>query len=281
MALRSYKLWYNYLALSRTRIFTAVMSPALIGAAYAGMKDEFILMDFIFIAVGLISAELLNLFAYDYKALTIEGYTDENPLLPGSPVFSEKILPAKRIPVLLGFTALIGLSVLVYFIVKIGLIIVVLMGAAIIIGGLYVRPPFPYAYLSTSLLPPVLSGGVYLALSGNIDINAFLAGLPVTWISVAVILNYRVLYDDPEKFSWGKAAVVISFYLLAFFNIALFIVTDFLPPLSAIAAGLAGAGILKMMDIFKKEKEDSIPATSLGVMIHSGAALVIALSFLL
>ncbi len=265
------------LALTRSRIFTAVVMPALIGAGYAYARGQFRLPAFVLILVGLVCAELLNLLGYDWNHYRNQDpvWREKNPLLPGNPVVPERFLPGRYIPVAVVLVGLVGLAVLVYFTVTVGPAILLLLGAAVGVGALYLFPFFPYAYLSTALLPPILVGGVYLALSGQWDWKALLSGLPVTWISVAVILTYRVLYAG-KGVTARKSGVVAGFYGLAAAHVMIWSFVRIYPAAAIGAAMAIVGGILWLNDVWKRETRDAVPATTIGVLIHSVACLLLA-----
>ncbi len=257
--------------------------PAIIGGAYAVSTGEFDAFKFALIIIGLICAEALNLFGYDfqyYKKRDDPEYLIKNPKLPGNPVLSERLFPFKRIPIVMAIAGIIGLTILIYFAAESGWRMVMLLLLAVGIGALYLKPPFPYAFLSTALLPPIISGGAYLAMSGVTDFYAFLAGLPVAWISVGVILNYRRLYYSVHTFSKGRLATVIIFYLIAIVNIFVLYYIGLYSKASLITVAIFISFFFLLSGVYKTEKEDSIPATSLGVALHALTSIVIAASLL-
>lgn len=266
------------LGITRSRLFTAVVLPALIGAAYAEARGRLRLLDFLLILAGLVCAELLNLLGYDYNHYLHPGpeFERRNPPLPGNPVLPESLLPGRLIPLAAVLVGLAGLGVLVYFVSTVGFGILALMALALAIGALYLFPFFPYAYLSTALLPPILSGGVYLALTGQFDAPAFASGLPVTWIAAAVIFSYRVLYVEGREYAPARRGLVVAFYLLGVLDIAALVLAG-VYPLAALAAGLAVlGGLILLWRVLRQPPPDAVPATTVGVLIHTAACLIIA-----
>jgi hypothetical protein len=256
--------------------------PALVGGAYSFHNHGPQFSDFILIIIGLVCAEVLNLLGYDYSYYRNRGSDSEkqNPMLPGNPVAPGHLLSAKGIPFAMGAVGIIGASVLLYFTISVGIPILIFLLIAFAIGALYLFPPFPYAYLSTSLLPPILTGGVCLALTGKVDFTAFLIGLPITWIAVAVILTYRVAYPGERPLSQYNAMIVLGFYLLSLVNILGFSLLHIYPPLALTTLTAIPAGSFFVFKVFKTEKENSIPATTLGVLIHFFVCLLISGSLL-
>jgi hypothetical protein len=296
------------LAFLRTRLLGAVLMPALIGAAAAARWGEFRALRFLLVLVGLAAAELLNLFGSDYAVWRSPGQRGPAELsaLPGNPVVSPARLKPQRIPLLLLPVALVGLAVLLYFAFAVGAQVLLFFIAAAAIGWLYVWSPFPYAFLSTALIPPLISGGTYLALSGELAGRAFWSGLPAAWISVAVILGYRLPFsgagrrdapgdDGPGGGSprgSGKAGagqrrrgLVLAVYALAGAALALLVPSGVLPA-AALLALLPWAGCLVwvLVLLWKPAGGDApgaalVPATAVGVLMHTlcSGALALAL----
>jgi 1,4-dihydroxy-2-naphthoate octaprenyltransferase len=268
------------LAFLRTRLLGAVLLPALIGggaayriAAYRTDASTSFWLNLLLVLVGLACAELLNLFGTDYLHPRKEK---PEPLLPGNPVISPDLLPPRRIPAVLIPLALAGLGILVYFAVRVDPLVTLFLAAALAIGLLYVLSPFPYAFLATALLPPILSGGACFAVFGAFVPAGFWAGLPIVWISTAVILTYQVLYRG--AFSQTLALLMLILYLLAAVNILLFFLLAVYPATALIALLPVIALTLWVERLFRKEQRDAVPATAVGVLMHSTTSLLLALS---
>lgn len=273
------------MAVLRTRILAAVVMPALIGGACSLRLGVFHLLDFALILVGLACVELLNLFGSDLMAFrhSQSPGKQEEPLLPGNPVISPELLQPRKIPFVMIIPGLIGTAVLVYFLVNLGPQVLHFLVSAALIGLLYVYNPFPFAFLSTSLIPPIISGGVFFTLSGGeVDLYAFLAGLPISWISLAVILSYRAPRNRaPTATDGGKRNLaVFFFYSLAGLNIIFYALAKIFPPLVLTASAVPIAGLFLIPRIFKREKADFIPATAVGVIVHFLTSLLIAVALI-
>jgi hypothetical protein len=234
---RALAFYEGILAFLRTRLLGAVLMPALIGAALAARLGAFHWLRFALILVGLAAVELLNLLGTDYR--TRKSPKSREIRLPGNPVFSPELLPAKRLPLLIAPVAAIGLAVLLYFTITVGVGVLVFLLAAGIIGALYVFSPFRYAFLYTSLIPPLISAGVYLAMAGRLEGVAFAVGMPVTLISLAVIVGYRVMYARTGAARGRSRAVVLSLYCLAGLSIVLYVPAGIYP----------GAGLLAVVPV--------------------------------
>jgi 1,4-dihydroxy-2-naphthoate octaprenyltransferase len=271
---RPYLFYYKILGFLRSRLLGAVLMPALIGAAFALRQGAFNWLRFVLILVGLAAAEMLNLLGSDYQLQRNPDRKESR--LPGNPVISTDRLPPSRIPVVIAPIALIGLAALVYFTITVGIGVLVFLLAAGIIGALYVFSPFRYAFLYTSLIPPLISGGVYLAMSGQIVGQAFAVGLPVTLISLAVILGYRVMYGREGHERRRARAVVLAIYCLAGIIVILYVAVGIYPwagltVLVPVVAFLCLVGTTTV-----RERKDPVPATALGVMMHTSTCLAIA-----
>jgi hypothetical protein len=271
---RSNRFYETVLAFLRTRLLGAVLMPALIGAAFAERRGTFHWLRFLLILAGLAAAEMLNLLGSDYR--TLRNPDRKEPQLPGNPVFPPERLPLSRIPLVLGPIAAIGLAVLLYFTITVGVGVLVFLLAAGIIGALYVFSPFRYAFLYTAFIPPLISGGVYLAMTGTMEGLAFAAGVPITLISLAVIVGYRVMYEQSGSERRRSRAVVLALYCLAGINVALYIPAG-IYPLAGLAAVVPIAIFIWLFGVISaREKKDPVPATALGVMMHTTTCLAIA-----
>jgi hypothetical protein len=275
----SYPFYENVLAFLRSRLLGAVLMPALIGAALAARAGAFHWLRFFLILVGLAAAEMLNLLGTDFQELRNPGRA--GPKLPGNPVFSLERLPAGRLPLLLIPVALVGLAVLVYFTITVGIGVLVFLLAAGLIGALYVFSPFRYSFLYTAFIPPLISGGVYLAMTGKLEGLAFAAGVPITLISLAVIVGYRVMYEQEGFERRRSRAVVLALYCLAGINIVLYVPAGVYPWPGLAAVVPITVFVWLVGKWSTREKEDPVPATALGVMMHTSTCLVIAAALLL
>jgi hypothetical protein len=274
----SYPFYEQVLAFLRTRLLGAVLMPALIGAALAGRDGAFRWPRFLLILVGLAAAELLNLLGSDYR--NFRNPDRREPQLPGNPVFPPERLPPSRIPLVLAPVAAAGLAVLLYFTITVGVGVLVFLLAAAVIGALYVFSPFRYAFLYTAFIPPLISGGVYLAMTAELVGLAFAAGIPITLISLAVIVAYRVMYPQTGALRQRSRAVVLALYCLAGITVVLYIPAGIYPPLGLIAAAPITVFLWMIGRITAGEEHDPVPATSLGVMMHTATSLAIAVAFL-
>lgn len=271
---RSHTFYERILAFLRTRLLGAVLMPALIGAALAARAGSFHWLRFPLILVGLAAAELLNLLGSDYR--TPGSSKSKEIRLPGNPVFPPESLPASRLPLLLAPIAAVGLAVLLYFTITVGVGVLMFLLAAGIIGALYVFSPFRYAFLYTAFIPPLISGGVYLAMTGRFEGVAFAVGVPITLISLAVIVGYRVMYAQKAAARGRSRAVVLSLYCLAGVNIVLYVPAGIYPRAGLLAVVPVAVFLWFLGSVSAREKEDPVPATALGVMMHTSTCLVIA-----
>jgi hypothetical protein len=252
----------------------AVLMPALIGAALAARRGSFRWPPFVLILVGLAAAELLNLFGSDYRMLRNQERGE--PRLPGNPVLPPERLPVSRIPLVLAPIALVGLAVLLYFTIKVGIGVLVFLLAAALIGALYVFSPFRYAFLYTALIPPLISGGVYLAMTGELEGLAFAAGAPITLISLAVIVGYRVMYGQTGPERRRSRAVVLALYCLAGIIVVVYVAAGVYPRAGLAAAVPIAAFLWPVGIVTDRERKDPVAATALGVLMHTSTCLVVA-----
>lgn len=274
-----YRSFYKILAISRTRIFTNITFPVLIGGAYAYSNGFFDVSKFVLILLGLIFIELYNLLSYDKDALKNEN-SGKIKFLPGNPVFSPMSLTREKLPQMITVSIVGFLLVLVYFVLVSGWLIAALMILSVIIGRLGIKNIFPYSSLMISLMPPLLSGIVYFALSGVPDQEAFLIALPATWIMAGTTLIYNGLYSK-DKYKENLYFPIILLYIASFFNIIYNTNTDLYHPVALLSVLLYIWPLRKFTLLAKSEREDRIPATSVGYILHASVLLLLAVSVLI
>lgn len=270
------------LAFLRSRLLGAVLMPALLGAAWAARQRTLPPARLLLVLTGLAAAELMNLFGADYAAYRAAARTGprptaaRRPLLPGNPVVRPSRLPPARIPLALAALALAGLAVMLYFALAVGPAVLLFFLAAALVGVLYVLEPFPGAFLSTAAIPPLISGGTALALSGAALPGSFLAGLPVAWVSAAVILGYRWAQGAEGPQGPARRGLVLSLFLAAGCQVLALWLAGVFPPaaLAAIPVILAFGGLAVWAG--RRRPADPVPATALGVLAHTLGSLVLA-----
>ena len=268
------------LAFLRSRLLGAVTLPALIGAAWAyrhgawaasGAGRGAAWLRLGLALVGLAAVELLNLFGADYVNHRSPG---ADPPLPGNPVASR--LDPRRIPAVLLALAAVGAGTLLYFVLAVSPAVLAFLLPAAAVGALYVFSPFPFAFLATALVPPLVAGGVAFALSGRAEAGAFLSAVPVALVSVGVIDTYRVAYRKPPPTVGVRVAAVLLPYVLADAVVAVLLLTRLYPRAGYFALlpaivfpGWAARLLLTV-------RADPVPATAVGVLLHSALSLAIA-----
>jgi hypothetical protein len=304
------------LAFLRSRLLGAVTLPALIGAAWAWRAGAFgaraagvggeagglagavggpAAPAFLRLAIalaGLAAVELLNLFGADYarQAASLraagggkrpgpaggpQAKDGLGPVLPGNPVAPR--LPPAAIPfVLLGLAAA-GASALLYFVWTAGAGVLAFLLPAAAVGALYVFSLFPYAFLATALVPPLVAGGVAFILLGRAPAGSFLAALPVSLVSAGVILTYQVAYrrERPPAL-WARALVVLLPYVLADVAVALLLLARVYPRAGFFALLPAIVFPGWAARLLLTDTRDPVPATAVGVFLHSALCLAIA-----
>jgi hypothetical protein len=274
------------LAFLRTRLLGAVVMPALIGAGYTARHGRVPALTLALVLVGLAAAELLNLLGSDYvqwreqaprargssrgggpdsaRARRAGRGSNTGPvILPGNPVIRPGRLDPRHIPAVALPLAAIGLGALIYFAVVVGPSVLLLFAA---------------------VLPPLIAGGTGLALAGSPAVAGFAAGLPVAWISVAVILGYRVLYGADTSLDSRAGTrcrwhgVVLGFYVLAGANIAVWVTLRLLPPAGLLALVPWAVCLSWVAALLGQERSDPVPATAVGVLMHSATSAALALT---
>ena len=242
---------------------------------------------------GLAAVELMNLFGADFlrhrRSVRAGGKPQAGshasgsvaPLLPGNPVVSERRLPPTAIPLVLLGLAAAGAAALLYFTLSVGPGVLAFLLPAAVVGALYVFSPFPYAFLATALVPPLISGGMGFILMGRARPAVFLAALPVSLVSAGVILTYQVAGRAARPLARGKRlACVLVPYGLAASGVAALLLVGLLPPAGAIALAPAAAFPVWAARLVASEPPQTVPATAVGVLLHSSLSLAVAAAVL-
>lgn len=273
------------LAFLRSRLLGAVILPALIGAAWAQRAGAFAsgaggarsaLLRLAIALAGLAAVELMNLFAADYLRFARGAQASAGPQLPGNPVAPR--LPPAAIPRLLLGLAAGGLAALLYFTLAVGPGVLAFLLPAAAVGALYLLSPFPYAFLGTALLPPLVAGGVAFVLTGSAPAACFLGALPVSLVSAGVILTYQVAYRGPRP-ALGRALPVLLCYVLADVAVAALLLARVYPRSGYFALLPAVVFPGWAARLLLTESRGPVPATAVGVYLHSTLCLAIAAGF--
>ena len=266
------------LAFLRSRLLTAVMLPAIIGLAYSGSRGLFPPVKVVLVLLGLAAAELISLLAVDSRTHweRSQGLPISYPPLPGNPVFTR--LPASRIPWLMSVLGFMGVLVLGYFYFFWGPEILFLLAAASMAAFFYIVDPFPYAFLFVLVVPPLLTGTVYTALSGVLEISAFLVGLPNAFILAGINFIFRKLYKPQEDFLPSRILAVLFLYSLSLCTVTVLIVVKILPLSANSVSIFVLTGLYFSFQIFKKEQKSPIPAVLAGIGLYVVTALSVAVS---
>lgn len=282
------------LAFLRSRLLGAVMLPALIGAAWArragvfasgasgaaagvGGKAPWLSLLRLAIALaGLVAVELMNLFAADYLRHARQGQASQGMQLPGNPV-APRLRPA-AIPRLLSVLAAVGLAALLYFALAVGPGVLAFLLPAAAVGALYVLSPFPYAFLGTALVPPLVAGGLAFVLTRSAPAACFLGALPVSLVSAGVILTYQVAYRGARP-AMARALPVLLCYVLADVAVAALLLAGVYPRSGYFALLPAVVFPGWAARLLLSESRDPVPATAVGVYLHSSTCLAIAAGF--
>ncbi len=288
------------LAFLRSRLLGAVTLPALIGAAWAWRAGAFASGAALRLAIalaGLAAVELMNLFGADYLRHVRQGRGAEGrpagrgrvgpadgagpagvelgPQLPGNPVAAR--LPPAAIPRLLLVLAAAGAAALLYFALTVGPGVLAFLLPAAAVGALYVFSPFPYAFLGTALVPPLVAGGVAFVLLGRAPPACFLSALPVSLVSAGVILTYQVAYRrERPPAAWVRALAVLLPYVLADVVVAALLLARVYPRSGYFALLPAIVFPGWAARLLLTEPRDPVPATAVGVFLHSTLCLAIA-----
>ena len=269
------------LALLRSRFLAAVMIPGLLGIAFGWKRIPFSPHKIALVLAGLAAAGLIGLLAADLSRhrAGIQGRRLSYPALPGSPVFI-RLSPGK-IPLLMSLLGIVGVFVLGFFFSAAGPVVIYMAAAASLAAVCYLFDPFPYSFLAVVVFPPLLSGGVHVALSGAVDAGAFLAGIPLALILAGINLIFRKLYLKEHDFRAGGASAVLLLYSLSLCAVVVLIALHVYPRGANIASLVILSGLFFSFQIFRHEQITPVPAVTAGIGVYILAGLCLGLSLIL
>ena len=269
------------IAFLRTRVFAAVIMPGLLGVAFAFQRGFFGLWRLLPIFIGLAIAEILSLLGADHQTFRNRNTGIKEPMLPGSPLLRLSVWETAAGPVTVLSLGMLGVGVLVYMTLILGPALYAFVGIALIAGLLYAGNPFPFSYLSTAILPPVISAGVYFGMTGKVEFAAFLIGLPIVWISVAAILGYRILYKGNAPPQRNQSLTILLFYFLCPVSIIILVAAGVYASMTLISLVPISLFIFMICKTLFGEGRDYMPLTAWGVSMHAAVSLILALFILL
>jgi 1,4-dihydroxy-2-naphthoate octaprenyltransferase len=261
----------------------AVIVPCLIGCAVAFRQGYFTLEPFILVIVGLVMVESANLFMADWAAYrsSTSSKWKPPPAIEGSPMLSERVLPLRYSIHAAGFCLALAALIFAYFAIRLGFLIILLGTLALLIGAFYVLSPIKYGFFSTAFLPPIIASGSYYVLAGSIAWQPALASIPMMLTAAGVIFTYRVLYGEGGHSKFQKHnRMLLAIYSLAYVALAALVLGGLTS--ASLILGFVGMPILvPIAKSLNTKNHDYLPATSLGVLLHTVMGILIALSYML
>lgn len=278
-------LFFNrWLVVSRSRIFTAVVTPCIIGVAVAFAHGFFSPLRMLLLLAGLILAESVNMLLADWTAYSkfdiSRGRVRPPPELPGSPLIPARWLsPKYALHAAIG-AAVPAMAILIFFAMQLGWPILALLGIATVSGVFYAAPPFRRAFFSTAILPPVVAFGTAFVMAGGEAIwSAAIGALPVFFMSVGTIYTYRLLYQSQNAAEFSaRRHYLTAVYALGYVTLLALVLSAVMPPWTLLA--LLPAPLILVVDrLTAIESKDYLPATSAGVLLHTATGLLIAAGY--
>ncbi len=276
-----YRPYYNILTAARTKLFSEVTLPALLGAAYAYSTGYFSIPRFALIMIGLIFSEMLYLLLSDYRSLDTNKEKGRYPLLPGNPVFNPMSLPRKKIPQMLGVSLIGWFIVIAFFVIQLGWFVAILMAALLLLALLRLVPALSFVNILPALMPPLISFTVYFVLSNDPDIRSFIIGFPVLWIYAAMLITHRDFYKSGVNSEKNYFVPMLVLYMLSIVNILYNFNAELYHPLALASVLVFILPLRKLSQLSKTEKKDLIPAMSLGYIVHGLVLIILIVSVLI
>jgi len=204
------KIWFLEL---RAPFFTAAILPVLIGAAFVFWREETFDLALVLLTIaGTVSlhagTNMINDY-FDFRSGTDPRNKARTPFNGGTPFLTEGVLAPRKVlfAALLAFAigGLIGL----YFALTISIWIIPLGVAGALLGFLYVAPKINLAGRGVGEIAvglgfgPLMVMGTHLVLTGDVNWDSFLIGLPIGFL-ITEVLYINQFPDMEADASVGK-----------------------------------------------------------------------------
>jgi len=255
------------------------VGPALVGGARCLAGGSFRLAPVLLVLAGVVLAEVLSLVAADLAdgVAGSAGRAPPFPQLPGSPVLPRRLVPPRRLPVALAVLAVPAAAVLAVLFARTGGRILLVLLPAVAAGALYALQPVPAAAFATAVVPPLITAGTVLAVSGRWEWGAAAIGIPGALSAVGVIGTYRTdLW--PGLRPRGRAIGVFAAHAAAIATLPVLVAAGIAPLPCLLATAPPAALLVPLARLLRRASEDPVPATAVGVFLHATLHVALAVT---
>jgi 1,4-dihydroxy-2-naphthoate octaprenyltransferase len=221
------KVWFKA---ARAPFLVVSFIPCLVGGAMAYSTGSFDWMIFITVTIGIVMAHSAGDFIDDYFDFKTGNLGNKEKQFHDSPLIDQKVTAGQVLfAFLLCMAIALACGIYLLFTVGMPVITMTLIGAFIVL--FYTSPPLKLNYrgLGETMLfiafGPLIVFGVYYVLTGNMQWEPIIAGIPlgIFTMNVGLVSNTFDYFDDVES---NKKAIPVRFgqaNAVKFLRVVLFI----------------------------------------------------------
>jgi len=198
----------RFLYAARSVILVISAQAAVIAGLLAATDRRFDWLSFVLVLIGLVSAHMISNLSNDYFDYRRGHDTPESPRLRYTvhPLASGALEPRTLLSGLI-ILSLIALSIAGYFVYARGIPALVFIALGVLLLFAYDAAPVPLKKLGLGEIAvflvwgPLMIGGGYAVISGQLSANAMLASLPYGLGAMSILVGKHI---DQREFDLGK-----------------------------------------------------------------------------
>jgi len=198
----------RFLYAARSVILVISAQAAVIAGLLAASDRRFDWLSFVLVLIGLVSAHMISNLSNDYFDYRRGHDTPESPRLRYTvhPLASGALEPRTLLSGLI-ILSLIALGIAGYFVYTRGMTAFVFIALGVLLLFAYDAAPVPLKKLGLGEIAvflvwgPLMIGGGYAVISGQVSINAMLASLPYGLGAMSILVGKHI---DQRDFDLGK-----------------------------------------------------------------------------
>jgi hypothetical protein len=183
-------------------------------------------------------------------------------------VIPQRLVPARLLPLVLAALAVMAAVVLALLLARTGGLVLLVLVPAVAAGALYALQPLPVASLATAVVPPLITAGTALAVSGRWEWGALAIGVPGALSATAVICTYRTDIG-PRLRGRTRAIGILAVHGAALATLPVLVAAAILPPACLLAVVPPAALLLPLARLLPRSSGDPVAATAMGVFLHA------------
>jgi len=196
----------KFLYSARSVILVISAQAALIAGLLAIAARKFDLVSFVLVLVGFVTAHMISNLSNDYFGHRRGHDTPDSPRMRYTmhPIASG-VLDPRTLRIGLALLAVFGVSIVAYFWIARGTVALVFAVAGLLLLYLYDAAPRPLKSLGLGEVAaflvwgPLMVGGGYFVITGEVSTNAFLASIPYGLGVMSILMGKHIDQADFDR----------------------------------------------------------------------------------